>query len=40
MICKCAGDNVRYKLLGFENDKNIAIFMIVATGKLMKIKLS
>ena len=40
MICKCAGDNVRYKLRGFENDKNIAIFMIVATGKLMKIKLS
>ena len=40
MICKCAGDNTRYKLLGFENDKNIVIVMIVATGKLMKIKLS
>lgn len=40
MICKCTGDNTRYKLLGFENDKNIVIVMIVATGKLMKIKLS
>ena len=40
MICKCAGDNTRYKLLGFENDKNVVIVMIIATGKLMKIKLS
>lgn len=32
-------ENTRYKLLGFENDKNLAIIMILSTGKILKISL-
>lgn len=32
-------ENRKYKLLGFENSKSLAIIMIVSTGKVMKIKL-
>jgi len=33
-------ENNKYKLLGFENDKNLAIIMILSTGKIIKITLS
>jgi uncharacterized integral membrane protein (TIGR00697 family) len=33
-------DNSKYKLLGFENNKNLAIIMIISTGKVIKITLS
>ncbi|WP_223519979.1 queuosine precursor transporter [Pseudomonas sp. GL-B-19] len=32
-------ENSRYKLLGFENSKGLAVIMIVSTGKVTKIKL-
>jgi uncharacterized integral membrane protein (TIGR00697 family) len=32
-------ENSKYKLLGFENNKNLAVVMIVSTGKVIKIKL-
>lgn len=32
-------ENSRYKLLGFENSKGLAIVMIVSTGKVTKMKL-
>ncbi|WHS60820.1 queuosine precursor transporter [Pseudomonas sp. G2-4] len=32
-------ENSRYKLLGFENNKNLAVVMVIATGKVIKIKL-
>ena len=30
----------KYKLLGFENNKNLAVIMIIATGKVIRIKLN
>nr|WP_314529928.1 queuosine precursor transporter [uncultured Pseudomonas sp.] len=33
-------ENSRYKLLGFENDKKLAIIMIMSTGKIIKISLN
>lgn len=33
-------ENSKYKLLGFENNKNLAIIMILSTGKIIKITLS
>jgi uncharacterized integral membrane protein (TIGR00697 family) len=32
-------DNRKYKLLGFENNKRLAVVMIVSTGKVIKINL-
>jgi queuosine precursor transporter len=32
-------ENSKYKLLGFENNKNLAVIMVIATGKVIKIKL-
>ncbi|TPG77490.1 queuosine precursor transporter [Pseudomonas arsenicoxydans] len=32
-------ENSKYKLLGFENNKGLAVIMIVSTGKVVKIKL-
>lgn len=32
-------ENSRYKLLGFENSKGLAVIMIVSTGKIIKLKL-
>ncbi|TBN43033.1 queuosine precursor transporter [Pseudomonas sp. BGI-2] len=32
-------ENSRYKLLGFENSKGLAVIMIVSTGKIKKVKL-
>lgn len=33
-------ENSKYKLLGFENDKRLAVIMIIATGKIIRVKLS
>ncbi|MGJ7517209.1 queuosine precursor transporter [Pseudomonas baetica] len=33
------GGNSRYKLLGFENDKRLAVVMVISTGKIVKVKL-
>ncbi|WP_242171087.1 MULTISPECIES: queuosine precursor transporter [unclassified Pseudomonas] len=33
-------ENSKYKLLGFENDKRLAVIMVIATGKVIKMKLS
>ncbi|WP_265532196.1 queuosine precursor transporter [Pseudomonas saponiphila] len=32
-------ENSKYKLLGFENNKKLAVIMIIATGKVIRIKL-
>jgi uncharacterized integral membrane protein (TIGR00697 family) len=32
-------ENDKYKLLGFESHKNLAVVMVVSTGKVVKIKL-
>lgn len=40
MTCKCEAENSRYKLLGFDNHKSRVIIMVVATGKVIKVKLS
>ncbi len=32
-------ENSRYKLLGFENNKSLAVIMVISTGKIIKIKL-
>ncbi|MGC5703659.1 queuosine precursor transporter [Pseudomonas sp. NFXW11] len=33
-------ENSKYKLLGFDNSKGLAVIMIIATGKVIRIKLS
>jgi uncharacterized integral membrane protein (TIGR00697 family) len=33
-------ENKKYKLLGFENSKSLAVVMVISTGKVVKIKLS
>ncbi|WP_454833739.1 queuosine precursor transporter [Pseudomonas lini] len=33
-------ENSKYKLLGFENTKNLAVIMVISTGKVVKLKLS
>ena len=32
-------ENSKYKLLGFENDKSLAVIMVISTGKVVKVKL-
>lgn len=32
--------NIKYKLLGFEKSKNLAIIMVISTGRVVKIKLN
>lgn len=32
-------ENSKYKLLGFDNNKKLAVIMIIATGKVIRIKL-
>ena len=32
-------ENSRYKLLGFENDKDLAVIMINSTGRIIKVKI-
>jgi len=39
MVNKDEIENSKYKLLGFESDKNLAIIMILSTGKVIKITL-
>ena len=34
-----AADNSKYKLLGFESSKNLAVIMVISTGKVVKVKL-
>lgn len=31
-------DNSKYKLLGFEKNKNLVVIMVISTGKIIKIK--
>ncbi len=33
-------ENSKYKLLGFEGNQNLAVIMIISTGKVVKINLS
>lgn len=33
-------ENGRYKLLGFENHKSLAVIMVISTGKVLRVKLS
>lgn len=33
-------ENSKYKLLGFENSKSLAVIMVISTGKIIKVKLS
>lgn len=40
MVNKEQIDNSKYKLLGFENNKSLAIIMIISTGKIIKTTLS
>lgn len=40
MDCNVDVENSKYKLLGFENGKSLAVIMVIATGKIIKIKLS
>ena len=40
MGCSVEMENSKYKLLGFENGKSLAVIMVIATGKIIKIKLS
>ncbi|RON58955.1 queuosine precursor transporter [Pseudomonas frederiksbergensis] len=35
-----AAENSKYKLLGFENSKSLAVIMVISTGKVIRIKLS
>ncbi|WP_095151785.1 queuosine precursor transporter [Pseudomonas sp. Irchel s3b5] len=37
MVSDC--ENTKYKLLGFERSKNLAMIMVVSTGKLIKVRL-
>lgn len=39
MVSKFAIENNKYKLLGFENRKELAILMIMSTGKIIKVDL-
>lgn len=39
MVSGSEVENSKYKLLGFENNKNLAVIMIVSTGKVIKVKL-
>lgn len=39
MVSNCEFENSKYKLLGFENDKHLAVVMVISTGKIIKVKL-
>ncbi|MGF6514778.1 putative integral membrane protein (TIGR00697 family) [Pseudomonas sp. BT76 TE3572] len=39
MISSNTLENSRYKLLGFDNGKKLAVIMVLSTGKVIKIKL-
>ena len=40
MVDKGDAENKKYKLLGFESSKKLAVVMIISTGKVVKIKIS
>jgi uncharacterized integral membrane protein (TIGR00697 family) len=40
MLSSGCVENTKYKLLGFENAKGLAVVMLISTGKVFKIKLS
>lgn len=40
MACKCGANNTKYKLLGFDSNKGLVIVMVIATGKVIKIKMA
>ncbi|MNC49612.1 hypothetical protein D3C75_988010 [compost metagenome] len=33
-------ENSKYKLLGFEAGESLAVFMVVSTGRVLKVKLA
>ena len=39
MVDNSAVENSKYKLLGFENSKELAVIMIISTGKIVKVNL-
>ena len=39
MVSNYEFENIKYKLLGFENDKGLAVVMVISTGKIIKVKL-
>ena len=39
MVSNYEFENTKYKLLGFENDKGLAVVMVISTGKIIKVKL-
>lgn len=34
-----AAENTKYRLLGFENNKSLAVIMVISTGKVVRVKL-
>ena len=40
MICHCEADNSKYKLIGFDNHRSLVIVMVLATGKVIKVKMA
>ncbi|EJM66786.1 putative integral membrane protein [Pseudomonas sp. GM50] len=35
-----AAENSKYKLLGFESNKSLAVVMVISTGKILRVKLN
>lgn len=35
-----AAENSKYKLLGFESNKSLAVIMVISTGKILRVKLN
>ncbi|RON10732.1 hypothetical protein BK659_04260 [Pseudomonas brassicacearum] len=40
MVGSSEAENSKYRLLGFENSKGLAVIMVISTGKVVKVKLS
>ncbi|MCJ8206070.1 queuosine precursor transporter [Pseudomonas sp. RGM2987] len=40
MLSSAGTENTKYRLLGFESRKGLAVVMVISTGKVFKIKLS
>lgn len=40
MVDNREAENSKYKLVGFENSKNLAIVMVISTGRVIKLKLA
>ena len=39
MVTNNESENSKYKLLGFEKNKNLVVIMVISTGKIIKIKI-